>query len=172
MRAFRDNDNMEIHYPGGPHCFMSRECKTDKIPWEQRFAIKRDERLIGGKASWSLPSSFQSFSSSSSGCGVRSGMDDEKHSCGDRPRSDADIRRDSLRQCCGRSTSRKHFILCGTRPIRVDLSIYTEDLSVPGDNIVMRTDVTYNLPVIIGGFIPGLPTDNILPATSTTMRRE
>jgi hypothetical protein len=38
--------------------------------------------------------------------------------------------------------------------------------------LIMRTGVTYNFPVIIAGFIPGLPTDYILLSTSTTMRRE
>jgi len=54
---------------------------------------------------------------------------------------------------------------------RWTISIYSEDM-VPGDNIIMRTDVSYNFPVIIAGFIPGLPTNNILLSTSTTMRRE
>ena len=36
----------------------------------------------------------------------------------------------------------------------------------------MRADVSYNFPVIIIGFIPGLPGNNILLATSTTMRKE
>jgi Flp pilus assembly protein TadG len=40
------------------------------------------------------------------------------------------------------------------------------------DNNIMRADVTYNFPVIIAGFIPGLPTNNILLSTSTSMRRE
>ena len=40
------------------------------------------------------------------------------------------------------------------------------------DNNIMRADVTYDFPVIIAGFIPGLPTNNILLSTSTTMRRE
>jgi len=40
------------------------------------------------------------------------------------------------------------------------------------DNNIMRADVTYNFPVFIIGFIPGLPTDNILLSTSTSMRRE
>jgi len=52
------------------------------------------------------------------------------------------------------------------------ISIHSEDLSVPGDNLVMRADVTYNFPVIVLGFIPGLPTNNILLTTSTSMRRE
>ena len=42
----------------------------------------------------------------------------------------------------------------------------------PGDNNIMRADVTYNFPVIIVGFIPGLSTNSILLATSTSMRRE
>ena len=42
----------------------------------------------------------------------------------------------------------------------------------PIDNNIMRADVSYNFPVIIAGFIPGLPTNNILLSTSTTMRRE
>lgn len=40
------------------------------------------------------------------------------------------------------------------------------------DNNIMRADVTYNFPVIIVGFIPGLPANNILLTTSTTMRKE
>ena len=36
----------------------------------------------------------------------------------------------------------------------------------------MRVDVSYNFPVIIVGFIPGLPSNNIPLATSTTMRKE
>jgi Flp pilus assembly protein TadG len=51
---------------------------------------------------------------------------------------------------------------------RWTISIYSD----PVDNTIMRTDVTYNFPVFIVGFIPGLPTNNILLATSTTMRRE
>jgi hypothetical protein len=51
---------------------------------------------------------------------------------------------------------------------RWTISIYSD----PVDNNIMRTDVTYNFPVFIVGFIPGLPTNNILLATSTTMRRE
>jgi Flp pilus assembly protein TadG len=42
----------------------------------------------------------------------------------------------------------------------------------PADNNIMRASVSYNFPVIIIGFIPGLPTNNIPLATSTTMRRE
>jgi Flp pilus assembly protein TadG len=42
----------------------------------------------------------------------------------------------------------------------------------PVDNTIMRTDVTYNFPLFIVGLIPGLPTNNILLSTSTTMRRE
>jgi hypothetical protein len=38
--------------------------------------------------------------------------------------------------------------------------------------LVMRTDMTYNSPVIIAGFIPGMPTNYILLSTSTAMRRE
>jgi Flp pilus assembly protein TadG len=60
----------------------------------------------------------------------------------------------------------------GLDPARWNISIYATDLAVPGDNIVMNADVTYNFPVIIVGFIPGLPTNNILLTTSTTMRRE
>jgi Flp pilus assembly protein TadG len=51
---------------------------------------------------------------------------------------------------------------------RWTISIYSD----PVDNTIMRTDVTYNFPVIIIGFIPGLPSDNVLLTTSTTMRRE
>jgi Flp pilus assembly protein TadG len=51
---------------------------------------------------------------------------------------------------------------------RWTISIYSD----PVDNTIMRTDVTYNFPVFIVGFIPGLSTNNILLATSTTMRRE
>jgi len=51
---------------------------------------------------------------------------------------------------------------------RWTISIYSD----PVDNTIMVTDVTYNFPVIIVGFIPGLPTNNILLTTSTTMRRE
>jgi len=40
------------------------------------------------------------------------------------------------------------------------------------DNNIMRADVSYNFPVFIVGLIPGLPTNNILLATSTSMRRE
>lgn len=36
----------------------------------------------------------------------------------------------------------------------------------------MKADVTYNFPVVVIGFIPGLPSDNIPLATSTTMRKE
>jgi len=61
----------------------------------------------------------------------------------------------------------------GLDPARWGISIYSEDLVAgSGDNIVMRADVTYNFPVIIVGFIPGLPTNNIQLSTSTTMRRE
>jgi Flp pilus assembly protein TadG len=60
----------------------------------------------------------------------------------------------------------------GLDPSRWTVSIYSQDLSVPSGNIAMRADVTNNFPVIIIGFIPGLPTNNILLATSTTMRRE
>jgi Flp pilus assembly protein TadG len=42
----------------------------------------------------------------------------------------------------------------------------------PVDNNIMRTDVSYNFPVFIVGLIPGLPTNNILLSTSTSMRRE
>ncbi len=61
----------------------------------------------------------------------------------------------------------------GLDPGRWKISIYSEDL-VPnsGDKIVMRADVTYNFPVIVSGFIPGLPSNNIPLATSTTMRKE
>src|SRR3989337_1060815 len=51
---------------------------------------------------------------------------------------------------------------------RWTISIYSD----PVDNTIMRTDVTYNFPVFIVGLIPGLPTNNILLATSTSMRRE
>jgi hypothetical protein len=51
---------------------------------------------------------------------------------------------------------------------RWTISIFSD----PVDNNIMRTDVTYNFPVFIIGFIPGLPTNNILLATSTSMRRE
>lgn len=51
---------------------------------------------------------------------------------------------------------------------RWTISIYSD----PVDNTIMRTDVTYNFPVFIVGLIPGLPTDNIMLATSTSMRRE
>ena len=51
---------------------------------------------------------------------------------------------------------------------RWTISIYSD----PVDNTIMRTDVSYNFPVFIIGFIPGLPTDNILLSTSTSMRRE
>ena len=56
---------------------------------------------------------------------------------------------------------------------RWTINVYSQDL-VPGsgDNIVMRADVTYNFPVIIVGFIPGLPSNNIALSSSTTMRRE
>lgn len=36
----------------------------------------------------------------------------------------------------------------------------------------MQVDVTYNLPFIVGALIPGLPSDNILLTTSTSMRKE
>lgn len=48
------------------------------------------------------------------------------------------------------------------------ISIYSD----PTDNTIMRTDVTYNFPVFIVGLIPGLPTNNIVLSTSTSMRRE
>ena len=51
---------------------------------------------------------------------------------------------------------------------RRTIRIYSD----PVDNNIMITDVTYNFPVIIFGFIPGLPTNSILLSTSTTMRRE
>jgi len=51
---------------------------------------------------------------------------------------------------------------------RWTISIY----SYPVDNTIMRTDVSYNFPVFIVGLIPGLSTNNILLATSTSMRRE
>ena len=61
----------------------------------------------------------------------------------------------------------------GLDSARWTINIFSEDL-VPGsgDNIVMRADVTYNFPVIIVGFIPGLPSNNIPLSSSTTMRRE
>lgn len=48
------------------------------------------------------------------------------------------------------------------------INIYSDAV----DNNIMRADVSYNFPVIIAGFIPGMPTNNIPLATSTTMRRE
>lgn len=51
---------------------------------------------------------------------------------------------------------------------RWTISIYSD----PTDNTIMRTDVTYNFPVFIVGLIPGLPTNNIVLSTSTSMRRE
>jgi hypothetical protein len=51
---------------------------------------------------------------------------------------------------------------------RWTISIFSD----PVDNNIMRTNVTYNFPVIIVGFIPGLPSNNILLSTSTSMRRE
>jgi len=56
----------------------------------------------------------------------------------------------------------------GLDSARWTISIYSD----PVDNTIMKTDVTYNFPVFIVGLIPGLPSDNILLATSTTMRRE
>ena len=56
----------------------------------------------------------------------------------------------------------------GLDPGRWTISIYTD----PADDTIMRTDVTYNFPVIIVGLIPGLPSNNIPLATSTTMRKE
>ena len=58
---------------------------------------------------------------------------------------------------------------------RSTIEIYSEDLpgnADPNDDLLMRTDVTYNFPVIIVGLIPGLPSNNIPLATSTTMRKE
>jgi Flp pilus assembly protein TadG len=51
---------------------------------------------------------------------------------------------------------------------RWNINIYPD----PVDNTIMRTDVSYNFPVFIIGFVPGLPTNNILLTTSTSMRRE
>lgn len=50
------------------------------------------------------------------------------------------------------------------------INIYSEDL-VPGsgDNIVMRVDVTYNFPVFITGFIPGMASNSIPLSTFITM---
>jgi len=55
----------------------------------------------------------------------------------------------------------------------LDNTRWAINLSVDStDNNIMRADVTYNFPVLILGFIPGFPADNILLSTSTTMRRE
>jgi Flp pilus assembly protein TadG len=51
---------------------------------------------------------------------------------------------------------------------RWTINVYSD----PVDNNIMRTDVTYNFPVFIIGLIPGLSSNNILLATSTSMRRE
>jgi Flp pilus assembly protein TadG len=53
----------------------------------------------------------------------------------------------------------------------LDLSQATINFSTP-DNTTMQVDVTYNLPLVVGGLVPGLPSDNILLTTSTSMRRE
>jgi Flp pilus assembly protein TadG len=53
----------------------------------------------------------------------------------------------------------------------LDLSKATITFSTP-DNTTMQVDVTYNLPLVVGGLVPGLPSDNILLTTSTSMRKE
>ena len=54
----------------------------------------------------------------------------------------------------------------------LDPSRWTISLSTIDNNTTMRADVSYNFPVLIVGFIPGLPSNNILLATTTTMRKE
>lgn len=68
------------------------------------------------------------------------------------------------------ATDRAENILtsAGLDPSKWTISIYAGGV----DNNIMRADVSYDFPVIIVGFIPGLSTDNILLTTSTTMRRE
>ena len=56
----------------------------------------------------------------------------------------------------------------GLDSARWDIKLYVD----PVDKNQMRADVKYNFPVIIVGFIPGLPSNNIPLATSTTMRKE
>ena len=55
-------------------------------------------------------------------------------------------------------------------PILLDINgVVVDDVNAA---TTMRVDVSYNFPVIIVGFIPGLPSNNIPLATSTTMRKE
>jgi Flp pilus assembly protein TadG len=53
----------------------------------------------------------------------------------------------------------------------LNLSLATITFSTP-DNTTMQVDVTYALPLVVGGLVPGLPSDNILLTTSTSMRKE
>ncbi len=55
----------------------------------------------------------------------------------------------------------------GLDPLRWNIT-----LSMIDNNTSVKADVTYNFPVLIIGFIPGLPSDNILLGTSSTMRME
>ena len=54
----------------------------------------------------------------------------------------------------------------------LDPGRWTISLSTIDNNTTMKADVSYNFPVIVVGFIPGFPSDNMLLATSTTMRKE
>jgi Flp pilus assembly protein TadG len=43
----------------------------------------------------------------------------------------------------------------------------------PGDTgVAVSYTITYDLPIVIAGFIPGLPSDNITLSSTTTMRKE
>ncbi len=172
MRTFRDNDNMEIIYPEGPPCFMRREDKS-VISGKQRFAMKRDKRHIRGQGLVEfalvvpifliLLFGMVEFGRAWMTKNILTGAAREA------VRIYAVIPYDNV---VAESRAVNILSSAGLDPARWTISIYSTDLSVPGDNIVMNADVTYNFPVIIVGFIPGLPTNNILLTTSTTMRRE
>ena len=172
MRTFRDNDNMEIIYPEGPPRFMRREDKTITVG-EHGFSMKRDKRHIRGQGLVEfalvvpifliLLFGMVEFGRAWMTKNILTGAAREA------VRIYAVIPYDNV---VAESRAVNILSSAGLDPARWTISIYSQDLSVPGDNIVMVTDVTYNFPVIIVGFIPGLPTNNILLTTSTTMRRE
>jgi len=78
----------------------------------------------------------------------------------------AQSRADNVLLSAGLDLSRRNISLTATD---------NNGVQVPATDVnarTMRADVSYNFPVIIVGFIPGFPTNNILLSTSTTMRRE
>jgi len=77
------------------------------------------------------------------------------------------------------ATSRAIEILSSAKLDPGRWGIYPKLLDINGNQVfdvddatTMRVDVSYNFPVLVVGFIPGLPSNNILLATSTTMRNE